>query len=367
MARARDYYFIALPLAVFYFVLALVVGVIKLMTLSGLLASPPLTVLFPHHGELMVFGFLATLVPAERYIGSRSMNIPPLIHAMPFLTSIGALLKLFSWFTRVEILNVAGTLSIAGGVLLYIHLLAFLSGHSTEKTSFRLMGTGALALLLSLVASYSIPPVGNLSLAFLMLAFPALTILGERVELSKFTMRRIGIEAQAAGLAGVLGFLVSIAIQTPFLLMAASLLFFALAVYIMRSERLVLAEGLKGYLSWHLIVAYAWFFLGFALAFVASLAKKPQIYFDPAVHALAVGFVLGMIYAHVPIVAPAILGRRVNETRLTLFPLALLTLGNILRLLGEATKVRAVVGYSGLLVLLSLAALARMMQAAVRD
>lgn len=367
MAGSRDYYLIALPLAVFYLILALVVGVIKLMTINGLLSSPPLQVLFPHHGELMVFGFLATLVPFERYIGSRSMSIPKPIHAMPFLTSLGALLKLGSWFTGSAVLNAVGTLGIAIGVLLFIYLLAILSKLSAEKTSFMLMGVGALALLLSLTASYFITPVRNLPLALLMLAFPALTILGERVELSKFTMRWIGMEAQAIGFLGVLGILLSMAFQKPFLLTTASIILLALAAYIVRSEKLEFTQGIKGYLSWHLTAAYAWVFLGFALASISPVGARPQAYFDSAVHAIGVGFVLGMIYAHAPVVAPAVLGRRLDETRLTLFPLALLTLGNLLRLLGEAVKARSAVGYSGLLIILSLVALAWMMLGAMKD
>ncbi len=363
----RDYYFIALPLAIVYLLLALVVGVIKLLTINGILTSPPLQVLFPHHGELMVFGFLATLIPAERYIGSRSMKISELIHSMPFLMSLGALLKLFSWFNGIALLNEVGTFAIAAGALLYIYLLASLSKLSTEKTSFRLMGAGALALLLALVVSYFFTPVGNLPLVLLMLAFPALTILGERVELSKFTMRRIGTEALVAGLLAVLGILLSIWMGKSLLLPASSLLLLALAAYIVRSEKFIFEGGIKGYLSWHLAAAYAWAFLGFALVAIAYFAEKPQTYFDPAVHAIAIGFVLGMIYAHAPVVAPAILGRRFVEAELSLIPLALLTLANAMRILGALAKTGPVVGYSGLVVVLSLLALAGMLMRAIRS
>lgn len=366
MAGVRDYYFIALPLAVFYLFLGLVVGVIKLMTINGFIASPPFQVLFPHHGELMVFGFLATLIPVERYIGSRSMKIPELIHLMPFLTSLGALLKLFSWLTKSVILNAIGTLVIALGALLYVYLLSSLSKLSAEKTSFKLMGAGSIALILALIMSYFTTPVGNLPLALLMLSFPALTILGERVELSKFTMRGIGSEALVAGLLGLLGILLSIVFGKFFLLLSA-ILFLALTAQIMRSERFVFSSGMKGYLSWHLAIAYAWAFAGFALAAWAYFAEKPQANFDPTVHALAVGFVLGMIFAHAPAILPAIINRRLDEGGLSLAPLAILTISNAMRVLGGLSKASFAVGYSGLVALLSLLALAWMMLRSIKS
>ena len=70
-------------------------------------------------------------------------------------------------------------------------------------------------------------------------------------------------------------------------------------------------------------------------------------YYDAAIHAIAIGFVLSMIFGHAPIILPAVIGLRVGYSAAVYGPLALLHLSVLLRVtadLFERVELRAISG-----------------------
>jgi hypothetical protein len=71
------------------------------------------------------------------------------------------------------------------------------------------------------------------------------------------------------------------------------------------------------------------------LLYFGALYAGP--YYDAALHAVFVGFVISMIFGHAPIIFPAILGVPITYQRGFYVHLILLHLSLIIRLLGDLT------------------------------
>lgn len=185
------YYLTVLPAAIALMLVGLIVGILRLASLHGIAYETDLVKLYAHHGELMLFGFLAPLILTERYAGSLALGVPRAVHAIPFLAALGAVLKFASWITLQGLLNILGTLALGAGIILYLRLLLFLSKRAPSAAPFKLMGLAALLLLISALLTLKTSPAANLPLALLMLGFPVLTILGERMDMAKFVPREM--------------------------------------------------------------------------------------------------------------------------------------------------------------------------------
>jgi hypothetical protein len=110
-----------------------------------------------------------------------------------------------------------------------------------------------------------------------------------------------------------------------------------------------------------LITGYVWLGLaGVLLLFVPP--GRTAFSYDAAVHAIAIGFVLSMVFGHAPIILPAVAGIRVRVNAAAYFPLGLLHLSLLLRIaadfhdwielraLSGPITVVALVGYAGVLI-----------------
>jgi hypothetical protein len=79
-----------------------------------------------------------------------------------------------------------------------------------------------------------------------------------------------------------------------------------------------------------LLAGYFW--LGIAgLLFLIALPGTIIFSYDAAVHAVAIGFVLSMIFGHAPIILPAVIGLRVRYNAAVYGPLVLLHLSLLMR------------------------------------
>ncbi len=367
------YFLAVIPIALVLMLVGLLAGIFRLASMHGIAFETALVKLYAHHGEVMLFGFLAPLILTERYAGSLILDVPRAVHALPFLAALGALLKFVSWITAQSALNVLGTIALGAGIILYVYLLLFLSKRAVGTLPFKLMGLAAVLLLLSALLTLRIPSKANLPLALLMLGFPVLTILGERLDMAKFVPQEMQRRAENSFILAVLSallLLASIAIPSNYLLFAAVLSLAAAAVPIFQIDMAVMRKakaGLQGYLAAHLRVAYFWLFLGLALLLAISLRGYSIIAFDAATHSIAVGFIGTMILAHAPIIAPSLLGFRLQEEKLSYVPLFFLTLGTVLRVGGEVSLgVSKLSGYSGFLILLMLFSFAATMIRALK-
>ncbi len=365
---------LALPVAIAMFVLALVVGMFRLLNLQGLMVQPPLVSVFPFHGEVMVFGFLAVLIATERYLGSLPFKLHPVVHVMPFLVALGAVLKLVGSLGKSVPADNVGSILIALGMAILIYLLMAVSRQSAQPLPFRYMSFGAFVLLLGALFSIGGSPVRNMNFSLFLLGFPILTILGERVELSRFLSPAAHTRMEVHWWVVVAAYL-SLLVQDGRWTIGAWAVLMALVVLpLLKSELALVRAGetspqkLHRYLGRSLLVAYLWLFAGLAL--VLAWAATHGVYgglFDASIHSLAAGFVLTMIFAHGPVIAPALFRVTVKQEKLSTVPLGLLTVANLMRVGGYAVAGAGlpmggdIVGVSGFVALAALLAFVIMM------
>lgn len=365
---------LVVPVSILFMLLAVVLGAFRLLTQQGITLTP-LGFLQVHHGELIVFGFLAPLLMTERYLGATAFSLSPAVRFMPFLAVAGVVLKLVYWFTIVYVLNVLATLAVAVAVVMYIYLLVKVSRQSAQPLPFQYMVLGALALLAGVIIALVRSPVANPAFTLLLISFPVLTIIGERVELSRFLSPRAHARARwgfwAAAAASLLLVIRTGGIGGGYLLMAWAVLLALAAAPLLRPELTLVRLGQRGlhrYLGRHLVMAYIWLLVGLVIILLGG--ERYPLY-DAGAHAVAIGFVFTMIFAHAPVIAPVILNGAIREERLGYYPLALLSLSVVMRVVGQAlntagVSVPAMAGLSGVIALIAIITFVIMMKGALR-
>ena len=311
--------------------LAAIIGLTLLVALwAGLVrlgwAWPsPMTGWVGSHGALMVSGFLGTLIALERAV---ALNARPAFVA-PLLGAIGALALILGLPEPVGPLLL--TLSSAGLVLINA---AMIRRHLALFTAT--LALGALALLMGNIlwlAGESIPTAVPWWMAFLVL-----TIVGERLELSRVTRPSrlsVWLFAITVGLV-VAGLLLSLA---AFIwgVRLLNLGFIALAIWLVRydiARRTVRRSGITRFVAVNLLLGYGWLAIG-GLIGLRHAGVTAGLAYDAWLHAIFLGFAFGMIFAHALIILPAISGLEIPFHQLLYGPTMLMQVGLIMRVIGD--------------------------------
>ncbi|HSW22000.1 MAG TPA: hypothetical protein VLJ62_04470, partial [Burkholderiaceae bacterium] len=164
--------------------------------------------------------------------------------------------------------------------------------------------------------------------------FLVLTIVAERLEMTRLMRRRRGAAPALFGLvvALLLGCVASaLALPWAGALYGASLL--GLAAWLLSfdiARRTIRAQGLSRYMAVCLLLGYLWLAVSGVAWAAASLGQPTR---DAAVHALALGFVFSMMLGHAPVILPAITGVKLQFGWVFYAPLALLHASLVVRLL----------------------------------
>ncbi len=282
----------------------------------GLVAPAAATV---PHGGLMVGGFVGTLIALERARASDRAAA----YMVPLSSALGA------------VLLVAGADVMARGMFIVAALgLALLMAwfwRIQPQLPIALVAIGALAWAgASITWARTATPVQAVPW---WAAFIALTILGERLELTRFS-RRSTRPALLAAVLTVVALLVStIAWELGVRLLGGAFLVAGLwLLWADTARSTVRRGGLASYAGVALLAAYGWLTLaGMALLTRGLLGP----WYDATLHGLFIGFGMGAIFAHGPIILPALTGRSVRLT--LLLPLALTILHASLGLRVAAT------------------------------
>lgn len=177
------------------------------------------------------------------------------------------------------------------------------------------------------------------------LGFLALTIAGERLELSRFLPRSPAAGRAFAAIAAALFGACALALFAPGIgwkLLTAALL--ALAAWLAANDiarRTVRESGLARYIAWALLAGYAWLAAGALAALGAAEFLPGRPVYDAALHAWFLGFVFSMVFGHAPIIAPAVLRVSLPYSALFYAPLALLHATLALRIAGDLAAMPA--------------------------
>lgn len=320
----------------------------------------PLPVLQPAlplaHGPLMVSGFLGTLISLERAVALGR----PAAYAVPLAAGLGGLALLLGIPSPA-----APALITLGGLGLTAIFASAFTGHPAFH--ILVMAIGAAAWLAGGALWLTGTPIYGAVSWFG--AFLVLTIVGERLELSRLARpapwsRASFLALVALYLAGLL--LTLRAPQNGARLEGMAML--GLALWLLRfdiARYTVRQPGLPRFIAVSLFSGYGWLGVAGVLWIVFGGAIAGPFY-DAMLHALFLGFVFAMIFAHAPIILPAVLGGAAPYRADFYAPLALLNLSLVVRLCGDLGAYGDVRRWGGLLgVVAVLAFLANTARAAV--
>jgi hypothetical protein len=304
----------------------------------------------------MVSGFLGTLVSLERAVALRLRWT----YLASLATALGALLLagLPDW---------PGPLLITLGSLGLVAIFAVIvRRHPAPYT--RTMASGAVCWLVGNALWLLGRPVYQV--VFWWAAFLILTIAGERLELSRVLRppRRAWILFLITLAIFGVGLLLSVPLP-DFGLRLAAIGMLGLAAWLMRydiARRTVRQTGLTRYIALCLLAGYIWLAIGGSLVWMFAGAMAGPLY-DAMLHPIFLGFVMSMIFGHVPIIFPAVLGVPMAFRPSFYIHLVLLHSSLALRILGDLAGWPEVRQWGGLLNVLAVLLFLASMLYAIRQ
>jgi hypothetical protein len=276
------------------------------------------------HAILMVLGFLGTLIALERAValGARWAYAAPAASALsvmvlPVNRSVGGIL-----------LVVAGVLTTSGYVVL---LRRQLSIH------LAVMAVGALAWVVA--AALWLGGSGPVRITPLLAAFLVLTVVGERLELSRLTLPAPASRRRFLGATALffLGALMAPAWRSAGLVLVGAGLLGQTAWLVRHDVARVTVRraGLPRFIAVSLLAGYGWLAVSGVLWVAMGLGARGALLHDAVVHSLFLGFVLSMVMGHAPIILPAVLRLPVRFTRAAYLPLVALHVSVVVRIAAD--------------------------------
>lgn len=325
--------------------ISLLAGLDGALLLLGVWSPVMSTRLSKWHGPLMVLGFVGTVICLERAValGHR------LAYLVPAMSGFGVIVLLAPLpFDSARAGLALLTLAQLGLLTIYVPLW-----RRSHDDAVVIQGAGAFcaagaAALLTTGAHVS-QIVGWLA------CYMILTICGERLELSRLTMAR-NRALSALCLAVVAALLVSV-VSPAIGWRVLGVVLIGLAVWLCRHD--VARGGLRrgghaAYIGTLLMIGYLWL----ATAGIVCTIQRPPTSrngYDAVVHSLFLGFTMGMILGHAPIILPAVLQVRLEWTTWFWLPAFLLEASLLVRIgIGDGLDRSAAVQAGGTVNVLSL-------------
>ena len=281
------------------------------------------------HGPLMVCGFLGTLISLERAVGLGSRWG----YAAPVLVAAGALmLDLGPIGAIAPVLITAGSL-----VMIAIFVVVWRRQASLFVVT---MTIGALCWTAGNVQWLGGAPIFRV--VFWWLVFLVLTIAGERLELNRLLRPTPAVRWEfVLAVAMVLGGVVAVTWwpEPGVRVLGGGLI--ALTCWLARHDiarRTVRQRGVTRFMAICLLGGYAWLGVGGAIA-ASTGAAMPGLPYDAMLHAVFIGFVISMVFAHAPIIFPAVLGLPLEYRPAFYLHAGVLHISLILRVVGDLVDV----------------------------
>ena len=310
--------------------LAMLAGLDAALLLLGLPAPLTTDRLPAVHGMLLVLGFVGTVIALERAVALRSRAG----FAAPALLGIGALVLLSPAPMRVgQLLLVAGCAALIG-----VYVPLFRRSHDDSVMIQALGAVLALGGAVLWTAGVPMPDV----LPWLT-GFIVTTIVGERLELARVVRLAPRTVTQLLALVASLMAAVTATLLWPgpgYVLLGATLLALVawLAVHDV-ARRTIRATGLPQFMAGCLLAGYAWLAVAGGVWLLHGRTAEGFAY-DAVIHSVFLGFTLSMIFAHAPVILPAVLRVRLPYHPVMIVPAALLHASLALRVLvGDARQV----------------------------
>jgi len=295
------------------------------------------------HGPLMVSGFLGILISLERSIALNRWWS----YGAPVLTALGTMYFMLGLPGRIgPLLIVLGSAALVGNFAVIVRRQPALFTWT--------MALGAAAWLAGNLLWLA--GVGFTTMFHWWAGFLVLTIAGERLELSRLISRGSNARYFLVFLIFYLAGLIWASVDGARGLPAAGAGMFLLTLWLARNDvarRTVRLPGLPRFIAVHLLCGYCWLAVGaffwMRLDRFLEEFEWQAFHYDAMLHAIFLGFGFSMIFAHAPIIFPAITGRPLAYRKLFYLHGALLHLSLLLRIGSDLNGRFAPFRWSGLL------------------
>lgn len=272
------------------------------------------------HGPLMVWGFLGTLIALERAVALRRRTA----YLAPALLGLGGVALLLP-----VSLSVGRALLVLGSAATVWVLAALWQRQHDDPTAVQILAAccalGGAVLWWRLEVADLLP---------WLVAYLVLVIAAERVELARLTLPptagRLLLVLAVTVVAAVVAALLWPPVGTRLLGVAV----LGLVGWLVRADvarRTIRATGLPRYAAAALLLGYGWLAVA-ALTWLIGGPPAGQRSYDTVVHASFLGFAMSMVFAHAPVILPAVLRRPLPYRRLLWLPLVVLHVGLVLRI-----------------------------------
>ncbi|HPZ48754.1 MAG TPA: hypothetical protein PLA44_02730 [Propionibacteriaceae bacterium] len=274
------------------------------------------------HGQIMVLGFLGTLISLERAQALRK----PWAYLAPGLLGAGGIALAFGATALGQLLQIEGAVAFVA-VYLALH----------RRAPFPLVAVQLLSAVLALASAWLLRATDPATVLPLLAGFIVLTIASERAELAQLALGRRAIPVLAT-LSCVITLGATTALVVPQLgsrLTGAGML--AMAVWLARDDvarRQVRLTGFPRYNGTALLVGYVWLGLAGLVWLIGGVPTSTAAY-DIVIHATFLGFAVSMVMAHAPTILPAVIGRPLPYKPISWLPLVVLHVGLLVRVVGD--------------------------------
>lgn len=292
------------------------------------------------HGPLMVVGFLGGLIGLERAVALQRWWA----YAIPVSAAASAFLP---WFGAP--VGISAPLAVLAALLLGAVFITLYRQYPSEH--FIIMGLSALTWAIGSSVWFAGAPM--FVVVPWWVSYLVLMIAGERLELSRLRQLPLFVRlAFDACVALILAGLVWSLFDLPASVRTCGAGFLLLALWLIRYDLVwqsARQPGLPRFMALSLIAGYLWLGAGGALwiIFAPYFSAGPR--YDSMLHAIFLGFVFSMIFAHAPIILPTITGLALPFRPVFYLHAVVLHLSLFLRILGDAFLVLSFQRWGGLL------------------
>ncbi len=310
----------------------LVLGLYAGLQLLGLSAPWTTSRLAEMHGMLLVAGFLGTLISLERAAAIGQLWG----YLSPVGFGIGAVL-LFP----VPLLGYSG-ITMGAVVLLAIYVTVW---RKQPAAAIAVQALGGVLILAAALLGWA--GVSIFALIALLAGFPILTIAGERLELARVAAPRWSAQMLLVALSLGLLLAATATLVWPslgFRLVGLVLLgLVAWLGYYDVARHTVRSRGLPRYTAWCLLAGYVWLGVAGLIWLQMGQVSPGQLAYDAVIHAVFLGFVISMIFAHAPIILPAVVRCRLPYRPVMYVPVIVLHVSLLVRIgVGDGLNVEGV-------------------------
>ena len=334
--------------------LAMLVGLVAALARIGVITAGIPDVVTASHGLFMVYGFLGTAISLERAValssqgprGYRIAYMAPLISGLGTVLLLG-MARAFPGSSSQYRMGVGSGWALSQGLLCLIYLMIWQRQRSYATLISLLASTAGMAgaaLWAAGVENAMIVPWWGM--------FLVLTIVAERVELARIEFSRAGVEKRLFGEALLVYLTLPVSLLTPewgYPLLGVTLAAVITDVACHDSARhTIRVPGLARFSATCLLVGYGWVAIA-ALIWVVEGPVLAGYRYDAVIHSLTLGFVMSMIFAHAPVIVPAIARKQLPYHPVMWVTWGILQTGLLLRIVAGIRQVDGLWQFAGTL------------------